>query len=419
MREINSRKVIDMEFMGESISFIASNERIKERVRNISHESSLLEALVERTRHDDVFWDIGACVGIHTFVMSQFVPYGSVVAFEPMPSNRGILSDNKSINNCDNVTICREALADKTGMKSFAIRESVQAGYGRHSFVTGDYDSIKKILIDVETGESILNKLDDIQRPNVVKIDVEGAGPLVIEGMKDILQSDECHTVVFETHEPNDIQPSHEDYGYTESEFVELIEKCGFEVSNLDARYHYIGIKNVEHTESLKVNDANVDIIKDDISMQECDAIVNSAGTTLRMGTGVAGALRSTGGEKLNEDAILKGPVDIGDAVITKGYDLNCDFVIHAASMPHYGKGESTPKSIQTALRKSLELAKENEVESIAIPFIGCGLGGVPISTGARVIRDVLNEFDMGCINSITLVAYTQEEFDVVSRIMN
>jgi len=241
--------------MGESVSFVASNDRVKERVENISHETHVLEALVERARADDVFWDIGACLGIHTFVLSQFLPYGEVVAFEPMPSNRGILVDNKSVNNCSNVTVCREAMAESPSQRDFAIRESVQAGYGRHSFATGDYDAIKTIPVDVVTGDGMLVHNAEMPRPNLVKIDVEGAGPLVIEGMKQMLSSDECHTVVFETHEPNDTQPSHEDFGYTEDEFVQLVEDCGFEVSNLQEEFHYIGIKDVEHTSGIVAED--------------------------------------------------------------------------------------------------------------------------------------------------------------------
>ncbi len=137
------------------------------------------------------------------------------------------------------------------------------------------------------------------------------------------------------------------------------------------------------------------------------------------MGTGVAGALRREGGDKLNEAAILQGPVDVGDAVRTPAFELNANHVLHAASMPHYGDGNSTPQSIQESLQNALELAEEHNVESIAIPLIGCGLGGVPIVTGARVIRDVIDGFTFNNIQDVTVVAYTEEEYEVVERIFN
>lgn len=419
MKEQKSRQIMDQSFLGESVSFIATNDRIRERVSNISHETDILERLVERSQPDDVFWDVGACLGIHTFTLAKHLPYGEVVAFEPMPSNRGILIDNKSVNQFDNVTVFREALADESGQRDFAIRESVQAGYGRHSFATGDYESIKTIPVDVQTGDGLLVRDSDVPRPNLIKIDVEGAGPLVVEGMKRMLSTDDCHTVIFETHRPNNVQPSHEDFGYTESDFVELVEDCGFEVEMLDNDYHFIGKKRVEHTSSLTIEDANFTIKQGDIASQSSDAIINSAGTTLRMGTGVAGALRDAGGDKLNEAAILEGPVDIGNAVCTPAFDLDANYVIHAASMPHYNDGNSTPDSIRDSVNNALQIAEQRECQSIVIPLVGCGLGGVPVATGARVIRDVIDSFVFESLNDVTVVAYTDEEYDIVNKIFD
>lgn len=417
MRKVKSREVIDKEFMGENISFVSSNNRIKERVNNISHEDYLIKSIINRAKPDDVFWDVGACMGIHSFIVSQFLPQGEVIAFEPMPSNRGVLVDNKSINNCDNVTVFREALADERGEREFAIRESVQPGYGRHSFVTGDYESVQTIDVDVETGDGLLVRNSDIPRPNLIKVDVEGAGPLVMAGLKNMLESDECHTVVFETHEPNEVQPSHEDFGYTEEEFIKLVEDCGFTVSNLETSYHYIGIKDVEHMGSIDNDSVTVNLDQGDISNQEADALVNSAGTTLMMGTGVAGSLLEKAGPELNTSAIVQGPVDMGDAVITPAFDLHAEWVIHAASMPHYGNGNSTPKSIRDSVEESFRIAENKSLSSIVVPLVGCGFGGVPIVTGARVIRDTINEFDFDSLDNITVLGYTDDEYDVLKNI--
>lgn len=417
MRKVKSREIIDKTFMGENISFVASNDRIKERVNNISHEDYMIKSIIERARPDDVFWDVGACMGIHTFIVSQFLPQGNVVAFEPMPSNRGVLVDNKSLNNCDNVTVFREALADTSGERDFAIRESVQPGYGRHSFVKGDYESVKTITVDVESGDGLLVKDSSIPRPNIIKVDVEGAGPLVMNGLKHMLSSKECHTVVFETHRPNNTQPSHEDFGYTEDEFISLVESFGFEVKMLNQDYHYIGLKNVEHMGEITNNSVNVSVEQGDISTKKSDVIVNSAGTTLMMGTGVAGALLEKGGDRLNEAAILQGPVNMGDAVITPAFDLDAKFVIHAASMPHYGDGNSTPKSIRKSVKRSFELAEDENINSIVLPLVGCGFGGVPIVTGARSIRNVINDFDFKSIQNITVMGYNDDEYDIVREI--
>lgn len=410
MEKYKTRKIMQESFMGESTEFVATNSRIRERVENISHEKHVIEEIIHRSTHDDVFWDVGACLGIHSFVISNFLPHGEVVAFEPMPSNRGVLVDNKSISEASNITVSRRALSNNTEERNFAIRESAQAGFGRHSFATGEYDSVKTIPVTTERGDDSKHP-----QPNIVKVDVEGAGPLVVEGMKDILSSDECHTIIFETHEPNPVQPSHEDFGYTEREFIELVEECGFEVENLSTDYHFVGYKNTEHTRPIESD--IVDIVNSDIADADTDAIINSAGTTLRMGSGVAGSLRETGGEKLNESAILKGPVEAGDSVRTKGYDLNAEYVYHAASMPHYDNGKSTPETIRQSLLESFRLAEADEMSSVAVPLIGCGLGGVPSTTGSRVIRDAIDEFDFDSIDKVKVVTYKDQEHKITKRI--
>lgn len=412
MRSYKSRDIIDKNFLGESVSFVAANERVKERVRNISNEEHVLKEIIERCRHDDIFWDVGACLGIHSFIISKFIPYGKVVSFEPMPSNRGILMDNKSVNEQHNIDVSKIALSNKNEIREFSIRESVKAGFGRHSFTTGDYDDIKTIDVTTRRGSDTQHP-----NPNIVKIDVEGAGPLVIEGMKDILKSDECHTVIFETHEPNPVQPSHEDFGYSTSDFVDLVKDCGFKVENLVEDFHYVGHKDIGNT--LSVDDKSINIVQGDISEFNVDGIVNSAGTTLRMGTGVAGSLREKGGEKLNEEAILKGPVEPGSAVRTDGHKLNASYVYHAASMPHYGQGQSTPAYIENSVRECIDLANKDNIKSIAIPMVGCGLGGIPVSTGARIIRDLIIELDTDSFDEIKIVGYTDNEFDIIKRIFN
>ena len=80
-----------------------------------------------------------------------------------------------------------------------------------------------------------------------------------------------------------------------------------------------------------------VELVKGDITQQEVDAIVNAANTHLVMGGGVAGAIRRAGGDKINEEAIKKGPIPLGEAAITTAGNLKAKFVIHAASM-HPGR---------------------------------------------------------------------------------
>ncbi|AFZ74351.1 O-acetyl-ADP-ribose deacetylase (regulator of RNase III), contains Macro domain [Natronobacterium gregoryi] len=130
------------------------------------------------------------------------------------------------------------------------------------------------------------------------------------------------------------------------------------------------------------------DIVQGDIAEQSADAFVNAAGTSLRMGSDVAGALGRAAGEEINEEAVESGPVDLGEVAVTDAYDLDAGRVIHAAAMPHYGDGEATEASIRDATQNALETADELGCESLVLPALGCGVAGFDLLEGAEIIGE-------------------------------
>lgn len=413
MDDYKHRQLLTKSFMGEDVQFIASNARLQERVDALSHEQDVLETLVRVTDPDDVFWDVGACLGIHTFVLARHLPHGRVVGFEPMPVNRGVLMDNKAVNQLENVHIEPLALGESDEDVEFALRESVDAGYGRHGISTGEYDAVERITVPKRRGDALVD--ESLPLPNVVKIDVEGAGPLVLEGMESVLTHDACTDVVLETHEPNPVQPSHEDFGYSRDDIIQLLEDYGFSVTTLTNDWHLHATKRTKQPVDSTALDISVE--QGDIAAFSADAIVNSAGTSLRMGTGVAGALREAGGEELNRAAVQQWPASVGDAIVTDAFSLDADIVVHAVSMPHHGNGRSTVESVRRAVRNSLAAADDRGCTSIVLPAVGCGLGGLPLATGAAVILDELRAYEPTSLESATFVAYTDDELETVQRV--
>ncbi|ELZ91615.1 hypothetical protein C440_14914 [Haloferax mucosum ATCC BAA-1512] len=158
-------------------------------------------------------------------------------------------------------------------------------------------------------------------------------------------------------------------------------------------------------------------VVRGDIAAQSADALVNAAGTSLRMGSGVAGALRRGGGPELNEAAMAKGPVELGDVAVTDAFDLDADVVIHAAAMPHYGDGQATAESIRDATRNALEAADDRGCESLVVPALGCGVAGFDLEDGARIICETIRTFDPASLREVRFVAYDDDEFDTVSRV--
>ena len=158
------------------------------------------------------------------------------------------------------------------------------------------------------------------------------------------------------------------------------------------------------------------DVIQGDIAKQDADALVNAAGTSLRMGSGVAGALRRGAGEGINEEAMAKGPVDLGEVAVTDAYDLDAEYVIHAAAMPHYGDGEATAESIRDATHNALSKADELGCESLVIPALGCGVAGFDLHEGARLIAGEIRDYDPRNLEDVRFIAYSEEEFRTIER---
>jgi len=158
-------------------------------------------------------------------------------------------------------------------------------------------------------------------------------------------------------------------------------------------------------------------VIQGDIAAQEADALVNAAGTSLRMGSGVAGALRRRAGAEINEEAMAAGPVDLGGVAVTDAYDLDAEFVVHAAAMPHYGDGRATERSIRDATRNSLEVADERGASSLVIPALGCGVAGFDLRKGARLICEELAGFEPESLTDVRFVAYADDEFEAIRAV--
>ncbi|MFC6786231.1 macro domain-containing protein [Halobaculum halobium] len=157
------------------------------------------------------------------------------------------------------------------------------------------------------------------------------------------------------------------------------------------------------------------EVIRGDIAGQSADALVNAAGTSLKMGSGVAGALRRAAGVGLNEEAMSMGPVELGAVAVTDAYDLDAEYVIHAAAMPHYGDGRATEESIRDATRNALAAADERGCESLVIPALGCGVAGFGLRDGAEIIVEEIRAFDPQSLRDVRFIAYSQEEYETVA----
>lgn len=157
------------------------------------------------------------------------------------------------------------------------------------------------------------------------------------------------------------------------------------------------------------------DVVQGDIARQSADVLVNAANTSMKMGTGVSGALHDTGGDRLESEAMEKGPVEVGEVVTTAAYDLDAEYVIHAATMsPH---GTASAQTITDATRHTLQQAERLECNSVVFPALGTGSGGFSTAEGARIIARVLAAHTSNQLTDVRIVAHGPEAYETIHRI--
>ncbi|MGC9210051.1 MAG: macro domain-containing protein [Acidilobus sp.] len=149
-----------------------------------------------------------------------------------------------------------------------------------------------------------------------------------------------------------------------------------------------------EGSSLLAVNYRGVEVIvkQGDITEEVVDAIVNPANSFMIMGGGVAGAIKRKGGASIEQEAMSKAPVEVGNAIVTGAGRLKARFVIHAPTM-RYPASRIGEENVRLATRAALKLAKELGLSSIAFPGMGTGVGGVPYSVAATAMVDEIRAF--------------------------
>lgn len=188
----------------------------------------------------------------------------------------------------------------------------------------------------------------------------------------------------------------------------------------------------------MRIKDTEIKIIKADITELEVEAIVNAANNKLLMGGGVAGAIKRKGGKIIEEEAIKKGPIKIGEAVFTSAGTLPSKYVIHAATMGMDFSRPATKKSvgipptdktsmagktdelkIRASCKNALKVANELKIKSVAFPALGCGVGGFPLLASAKIMaQEVFRHLreEENYLKEIIFCLYDKDAYEIFNK---
>jgi len=157
------------------------------------YEIEVLDSLLEILKDGDVFWDIGANLGLHGLTVAHQLPSVSVSCFEPNPEMCELLNRSVSDNGLK-VNVLKIAISDTNQECDFFIHRGNLGMSGLHNW--NNQEGLETTRVFARTAESLI--ADGATAPNVVKIDVEGHELQVLAGFESLMSSIPLRAIVFE-----------------------------------------------------------------------------------------------------------------------------------------------------------------------------------------------------------------------------
>ncbi len=161
--------------------------------------------------------------------------------------------------------------------------------------------------------------------------------------------------------------------------------------------------------------------VSGDITQETTDAIVNAANSSLAPGGGVCGAIHRAAGPELARACAELGGCPTGDARITPGFALKASHVIHAVGPVWHGGAKGEPDDLASCYRRSLELADEYGLRSIAFPAISTGIYGYPLDQATeiavRTVRDTVRTHPN--VELVRFVCFSETDLHEYQRVLS
>lgn len=214
-----------------------------------SFESQEIQVFKSLVRPGMNIVDIGANIGIYTLIAAKLIEgKGTVYAFEPEPENFSLLKENIELNSFQNIEPFQYAISNSNSKIKLYLNKQNR---GDHRIINPEMGK-NYILVDSYTLDSFIGD----KRIDIIKMDIQGAEPLAVQGMKRIIDKNE-YIIIFSEFSPFGLK----DAGFIPADYIEFFIRRGFnayEINEQEKKMGRFDIRRIEQLEKCEASYTNL-----------------------------------------------------------------------------------------------------------------------------------------------------------------